>query len=215
MAYEIIQLSANAVDIVGQTFNKLTAIAPIGRNSFRDIIWLCICDCGTETTVLSHSIKSGNTKSCGCHRAKVSHNKAIIHGKSKTVEYKSWRSMINRCHNKNDLYFNDYGDRNITVCSKWLYSFPSFLADMGLRPQGKTLDRIDNDGNYTPENCRWATAEQQANNKRNNKYITHNGQTLTHAQWSRLLGGGASTVTQRIYRGWSKKRAVTQPLRNR
>jgi len=126
--------------------------------------------------------------------------------------YIIWAAMKYRCHSKTSKDFRHYGGRGISVCDRWLNSFPNFLADMGERPDGMTLDRKDNGKGYYPDNCRWATQTEQMNNTRCNKFITHNGLTFTESQWSKKLGGSRKLVSGRIKRGWSEERAITEPV---
>ena len=136
------------------------------------------------------------------------------HGLSKTPEYKAWYSMKQRCFNLNDKKYPDYGGRGITVCDRWL-NLDNFLADMGSRPTAKhSLDRIDNDSDYSPKNCRWATKTEQENNKRTNKpLITIRNETYTIVQWAEKMGYGESVIPKRLYRGWSEYKAVMTPVR--
>lgn len=132
--------------------------------------------------------------------------------------YQAYRGMLNRCYNQNQKSYKDYGGRGITVCDQWqgrVQGFKQFLADMGMPPPGATLDRIDNSGPYSPENCRWATRDEQANNKRNNRWITANGKTQTLAQWARELGCNSANILYRIKSGMSEEEAVTKPVADR
>ena len=134
--------------------------------------------------------------------------------------YRLYRGMLNRCYNQNQKSYKDYGGRGITVCERWLPSdygigFKNFLADMGEPPSGCTLDRLDNKGPYSPENCRWASRSDQANNKRNNRWITANGQTKTLAQWAKDLGCSPSNILYRIKAGMSEEQAVTKSIAER
>jgi hypothetical protein len=143
--------------------------------------------------------------------AAVGHSKT--HGMSATSEYKIWLGMFRRCYNTKDSNYPNYGGRGIRVCERWS-SFSNFWADMDKRQAGKTLDRINNDGNYEPGNCRWATREQQANNMQTNHRITWNGETLTVAQWERRRGMKQHTLLQRLKAGWSVKQAFLTPVLN-
>lgn len=132
-------------------------------------------------------------------------------------KYRVWRAMHNRCYDSNVKSFKDYGGRGITVCDRWhgRQGFHAFLADMGEKPEGATLDRIDNNGPYSPENCRWATRYEQASNKRNNRWITANGQTKTLSQWARDLNTSTGLILYRLKAGMSEEQAVTKPVSKR
>lgn len=132
----------------------------------------------------------------------------MVHSK----EYNSWRAMKRRCLNKNAANFKRYGGSNITICPAWL-SFENFFSDMGVRPDGTTLDRIDNTLGYFKENCRWATIKQQNQNLKSNVYITHNNERLCACEWSQRLGGSDALVSARLSRGWTIEKAVTTPVK--
>ena len=194
------------IDLTGKRFNRLTVIKRVELKG-KSTRWLCKCDCGNETIVTSEKLKSGHTKSCGCY----CHDLVRKHGKYGTRIYKIWQSMKARCNNTKTPY---YGGRGITVCDEWLNDFKAFydwaMAN-GYRDD-LTIDRINNDGNYEPSNCRWITMKEQANNTRSNHNITFNGETHSLSEWSRILGIHSHTLSNRIYRGWSIKRAFTEPI---
>lgn len=165
-------------DIAGFRFGRVVAIRLVGRNRHRKAIWRCACDCGQEFDAISGNLTSGTTMSCGCLKLEIigrlasRRNRRHGHatGGAVSSEYCSWRSMINRCKHSCVNGFKYYGGRGVTVCERW-QSFEAFLADMGEKPTPKhTLDRIDPDGSYTPENCRWATSSQQRRNQRRSQH---------------------------------------------
>lgn len=160
------------------------------------------CDCGTEKTFGLQELKSKKTTSCGCFKREL----MTSHGLGGSPEYHVWWNMNRRCYNASDDSFHEYGGRGISVCERWRESVTAFYQDMGPRPEGGTLDRINNDGNYEPGNCRWATEEEQRNNKRTSRLITFGGCTLTLNQWSRRTGINRHTIRHRINRGWPKER---------
>ena len=179
-------------DIAGQVYGRLLVIEQDGfvvRGSAKKRLaaWKCLCNCGNTIRVAGASLRSGNTESCGCIARELTIKRNTTHGKSRTKEYSSYLQMIKRCTDKNSEDYKDYGGRGIRVCDRWLESFENFFQDMGERPDKHSLDRIDVDGNYSPENCRWADSLTQARNKRNNRWVEYNGRIYTVAELSQLL----------------------------
>lgn len=198
------------IDLTGYKFNRLLVVEFAGVKSKR-VYWKCRCDCGKDVIVRSWSLKSGNTKSCGCL---VSEGNNKTHGMSLKAEYGVWLSMRNRCYNPSVKGYINYGGRGITVCPEWRDSFDQFYKDMGKKPTPKhSIDRINNDGNYEPGNCRWATHRDQCNNRRGNISLKYNGKTQTPAQWGRELGISRATIIQRLSYGWTVERTLSTPLK--
>lgn len=153
--------------LVGQVFGRLTVVARAESKNARRR-WLCSCECGNTATVISHSLTSGHTQSCGCMGAEARLISNKTHGQKRTQEYQVWRNMKLRCSTPSAQGYEHYGGRGIKVCTKWASSFEAFIADMGLKPSRvHSIDRIDPDGDYTPENCKWSTKSEQARNTRN------------------------------------------------
>ncbi len=195
------------IDLTGQRFGRLVVKKYSHANNRRYAMWHVKCDCGHEKNIMGFNLIHEHTKSCGC----LKYNKPNGHGMSKTPIYQIWRGMKMRCLNKNDSAYKYYGARRITVCDRWL-QFENFYKDMGDKPEGLTIDRIDNNGNYEPRNCKWSTPMEQANNMRNNIILTHNGVTMTLSQWARKLGIGYDTLRKRIKNGWPVKEILFAPI---
>ena len=195
----------------GSRFGRLTVSSRNPMNSpASQPRWDCQCKCGKTTTVLAGHLRSGKIASCGCLRCEPYHR---THGLTATPEHISWVAMRGRCLNLNNRAYARYGGRGITVCREW-ESFERFLADMGPRPSpAHSLDRIDNNGPYSPENCRWATRTEQSRNRRSVPRYEHEGISLTLPEWAERTGIAPSTLEYRVKKKrWPISRALTQPL---
>lgn len=201
----------NRKDLTGKQFGKLAVAEPAeSRAKYGTTVgyWLCHCQCGNSVEVSAASLVSGNTTTCGCgHGTRIAGNRyRKTHGYTGSPTYVSWCGMKRRCADAANR--PRYAGRGITYAARW-ESFENFLADMGERPEGHTLDRIDNDGPYSPENCRWATGKTQGNNRGNNRWVTYKGRTQTVAEWAREIGVSTGALFNRLYiYEWSIERAM-------
>lgn len=206
-------------DLSGLRFGRLRVIHRASVVGARDpkgrpecVRWLCECDCGITKTVTSAALgsKKRPTLSCGCLRRERIVASVRKHGAYLSAEYTNWQGMITRCYTPSCTKYADYGGRGIRVCDRWRADFASFLADMGTRPYPKaTIERINNDGPYSPENCKWATRAEQQKNRRNSRLITFNGRTETAHMWSKITGIASRTITNRLDAGWPPERILT------
>ena len=199
---------------IGDKFSRLTVVGFFGFDKHKNKLWDCECECGNHKVTTTSALKAGAVKSCGCmweENKKLLKTRVIKkHGMVDTHEYHAWNGMRQRCYNKNSPKYKNYGARGIRVCERWLHSFENFYADMGKSPEGFSLDRIDVNGNYCPENCRWADDVTQCNNRQFNFKITFNGKTETLRYWSEITGITKSALYLRIHRrGWSAEKALT------
>lgn len=202
------------LDLTGQKFGKLLVIREAGRSKTNRIMWLCRCECGVEKVVGRNELRSGDTLSCGCHKAKCLHDLRAKHMLTGSKQFIAWRNMKSRCVDpKSDSYYL-YGLRGITYDPKW-ETFEGFWEDMGESwREGLSIDRIDVNGNYCKENCKWSTLKEQANNKRSNRILEYKGKSQTVAQWAEECGMKYNSLSQRINKyGWSIEKALTTPVR--
>lgn len=197
----------NFIDLTDERYGRLLVLGYAGRLYGRTA-WWCRCDCGTVKKIAGNAMRRGATTSCGCYVAELTPNKT--HGRRKSGAYSSWSAMKQRCTNPNNQNYADYGGRGIKVCERWLNNFENFLEDMGERPKGHSIERVDNDGDYEPGNCRWASQRQQVNNTRQNRYLKFNGRSQTISQWARETGIERRTILRRLKLGWSIERALTE-----
>jgi hypothetical protein len=199
----------------GQRFGRLVVINEIQGHKRKQMV-ACRCDCGNTKAVRASSLLRGDTRSCGCLSREILVARSTKHAMTETPEYRAWVAMNNRCRNARQKGYHRYGGRGIKVCSRWVHSFDNFYADMGPRPSQKhSIDRIDNNGDYAPENCRWATATEQGNNRESNHNISWNGETRTIVTWARTRGIKASTISKRISCGHSPQDAIAMDTCNR
>lgn len=196
--------------VSGQRFGKLTAQHRFPGTKRGE--WLCTCDCGNQSVVRSTSLRQGITKSCGCLIGEAAKVRNTTHGMVGSPPYSSWQNMLARCHNPNYRDYPRWGGRGIFVCDEWRNSFEKFWEDMkDTYAEGLSIDRKDNNGPYTKENCKWSTRIEQQNNRRNNNLITAFGRTQPLRMWSRETGVGWETIRARLRLGWTPEDAISQP----
>ena len=202
-------------DLTGKRYGRLTVTGfsrceKVSSSQYR-YYWNCLCDCGTEKEILVNSLRSGATRSCGC-LCKERHIKK--HGMSTTRLFWVWHGMMERCSNKKSLSYKHYGGKGIQVCDEWKDStaFIKWALENGYK-DNLTIDRIDSNKNYEPDNCRWVGWKVQANNTSRNHYLTINGETKTLAQWSEFYGVPYKYVHKRVSLGWTYEEAVSRPVR--
>ena len=207
------------IDLSGQTFSRLSVISRQPSDSKR-VKWLCACSCGNQVVVDANKLPSGHTRSCGCLQVELASIANLKHGQSSypnngrsTKEYNTWSLMHRRCSKKKSPDYQAYGGRGISVCERWKL-FENFFADMGKAPSPKhSIDRIDVNGNYCPENCRWADSKTQRRNRRNARLLECSGRSLTPMEWSEISGICNKQIHARIKRGWPVERAIFEPIK--
>lgn len=209
----------NTQDIKFQIFGRLKPIERVmsttkgGRKVYK---WRCVCDCGNETQVVISDLKRGKTKSCGCLNREIVSKTSMKHGMSKTIEFNIWRGIKQRCNNKKCSTYKYYGNLGVKICDRWLNSFENFYKDMGDIPsKNHSIDRIDVNGDYSPENCRWSDSKTQSRNKKFNHNVTFNNETMCIAAWAEKLSIKYSTLSDRILRGWTIEKALTTPVKHK
>lgn len=208
----ILSLHSNARNLLNQKFGRITVIEKAGVDKYRNILWRCLCECGNITIVRGTYLINHRTRSCGCLHREISKQINTRHGFAGSKIYDRWQGMILRCNNPNNPKYASYGGRGITVCNRWL-NFNFFLNDMGMPPKGTSLDRIDNNKGYTPDNTRWATVSQQSRNKRTNYWITFNGETKILQDWAEQYRMAPESLKQRLKKGMNIENALKKPLR--
>lgn len=202
------------INLSGLVFGRLTA-SSLDENcdNSGQRHWFCDCICGNKTRVRASHLRGGKIKSCGCLANELASARLMSHGMYGSRVHRIWSGMLSRCENKNRKSYKNYGGHGVTVCERW-HEFENFLADMGEPTTSRhTLDRIKTDGNYEPDNCRWATMLEQQNNRSNNVLVGHGGMEMTIPAWARHTGIPASSIRSRLGRGWTVEMALTQSIR--
>lgn len=203
-----------ALDLKGKKFNNLTVLEKT-KNKGEKVLWKCQCACGKITFVTTCNLRGDKVKSCGCLKNQNLISRNTKHNQRHTKLYEVWKSIKQRCLNPNNRYFKNYGGRGITICKEWKDDFINFYnwsIENGYK-ENLTIDRIDNNGNYDPSNCRWTNRYIQANNTRNNHYIFFNNENLTISQWAKKLNISYHTLFLRLKNGWSIEKALTTPIK--
>lgn len=200
-------MKPQVIDMAGKRYGYLVVLEFVETGK-RNAHWLCRCDCGKEKVIAGRCLREGKTVSCRCKKKGLRHGHCPS-GKP-TPEYRSWNKMKDRCLNPANEAYADYGGRGITICERWL-KFDNFLADMGSRPSGTTLERVNNKKGYMPSNCKWGTRLEQNNNSRWNTRITYRGRTQTIAQWARELSIPSNRISKRLGEGWSVEKTLSTP----
>jgi len=198
----------NFIDRTGQVFGRLTVTGRAPNKNGRTM-WSCICTCGNEKAIRGEHLKNKASTSCGCFHVelKTKHGESPL--KKRTTEYQCWANMKDRCSNKGNHHYKNYGGRGVYVCSEWAEDFSVFLSDMGRKPtKDHTIERIDNDKGYSPNNCKWVTRGEQVRNRRNSINFTIDGETMCLKDWCRRYGVAYTTARHRMSRGKSIKEAL-------
>lgn len=199
------------IDLTGIRFGRLVVVRRASNDKKGNARWVCVCDCGNETTVLSYNLTSGKIKSCGCLRKDVANH--LTHGETHTRLFNTWRSIKQRCYNPKNPAYKYYGARNIKMYDEWQSNYAIF-RDWAIASgynDNLTIDRIDVNGNYEPLNCRWITINEQQRNRRNNKPITYMGETHCLTEWAEILKFPYGCLYSRLRYGWSLEKTFSTP----
>ena len=203
------------LNITGKQFGRWTVLHRVGNDARGGATWRCRCQCGNERIIITAQLNSGKSKSCGCLKVEVAKQFWTTHGRSRTRIYSVWRGMLRRCHNVQCKTYPRYGGRGIQVCERW-HTLDHFVADMGQPPfKGAEIDRVNNDGNYEPENCRWVTRRANVMNSTGPRFVTINGSTKCVKEWCAHFGISPGSVYKRLGRGWNVTDALSIPPRSR
>lgn len=199
----------NRLTLTGKTFGRLLVVSPAGTRKEKSI-WNCVCLCGEKRIINGSSLTTGNSKSCGCLGIEGLSNRSS-HGMTGTRVYRIWQAMLNRCRNSGGINWENYGGRGISVCERW-ERFENFFSDMGSPPKTFSIERIDNNGDYCPENCKWASRVEQSRNKRANRFIEFNGEAKCLTDWARGIGINQASLRERLDK-WPLDEALTKQKR--
>ena len=201
------------IDLTGKRFNRLLVLNQGDRLRPKVPRWVCLCDCGKTIVTDGKSLRHGLSRSCGCLKNEKIKQRSTTHGMTNSSEYKTWCGIKKRCYNKNEMCYPSYGGRGITMSEEWKHSFDAFLRDVGPKPSANhSIERIDPNGNYQADNCKWIPLHEQARNKRNTILLTASKVTKTMVDWSKETGIPYATIQARILKGWTEHDAVTKPL---
>lgn len=195
-------------ELAGKKFGRWSVVSLCDVNARGEIYWNCVCECGATRAVKANSLRSERSTSCGCYHR----DERTTHGFTGTPTFRTWETMRQRCFNENSPDYRRYGGRGITVCKRWNESFEAFLEDMGVRPNGMTLDRKDVNGNYELRNCRWATASRQQRNRADRALLHFDGKTLCLADWSDETKIPAKIIAWRLKNGWAIEKALRDAI---
>lgn len=203
-------------DLTGQRFGRLVAVKRGENDKNNHTTWVCKCDCGNTKIINANNLRTGKSQSCGCATKESARKRKTTHGESKTRLYKIWAEIKERCYSPKNTSYKYYGERGIKMCNEWFYSYGTFKewASTNGYTDELTIDRINVNGNYEPNNCRWATYKEQANNKRNNRFIMFNNEIHTLAEWADIVNIDQDILFMRLKRGWSEEKTLTTPIRD-